>query len=185
MDSRGLKNLSKKIVNALRHDIKVPRNLDGFVSIEYILLRFHVSKDTIQRMIDSFTKVRLEVSECGSFIRSICGHSTIDVNTQCLGVPLLNPSGVTCIHGTSLEAASSIATTGLNAGKRRYIHFASSLDSDYLRDNSEVLLYLDVGKYLKCGNKLFTLANGVVITTGNNEGRVKPSFLHPVIVSSE
>lgn len=60
---------------------------------------------------------------------------------------------------------------------RQHIHFAPalSLSEHHIipRPNSTLLIYLDLTKALESGIKMYTSANGVVLTAGNEEGVVE------------
>ena len=77
-----------------------------------------------------------------------------------------------CVHGTSLEAARSIIREGLLPGGpqevRRAVHFATTLpkagDSVVpgLRKKSEVLIFLDLERWLMNGKKAFATERFVI-----------------------
>lgn len=90
------------------------------------------------------------------------------------------------VHGTHLHLYPLIASTGLSRMGRQHIHLAPALsagvggDTDSGSENliaprtgSTLLIYLDLDKLLAAGIQVYTSANGVVLTPGDAEGRVK------------
>jgi 2'-phosphotransferase len=64
---------------------------------------------------------------------------------------------------------------GLSKMSRQHIHLAPALDNHQItpRPSSTLYIYLDLPKVLQAGIKVYTSANGVVLTPGNEEGLVK------------
>lgn len=63
---------------------------------------------------------------------------------------------------------------------RQHIHLAPALDLSQHhitpRPSSTLLIYLDLGKLVGAGIPVYTSANGVILTPGNEEGVVRTEF---------
>ena len=137
---------------------------------------FHVSFCQLQEVVYQPTdKQRLFISSCIKFIRAAAGHS-IPVNLTNFAQSIDNPAQVRyCCHGYS-----QIKEEGLKTMTRQYIHFASS--RELLKKNSEVVITLNVKKYLQEGMQLFLLQDGNIAATRNRKGVIKPCFFQCVTI---
>lgn len=94
------------------------------------------------------------------------------------------------VHGTYYKWWTSIKRDGLNHMSRNHIHFAKgTLDDPQvisgLREGAEILIYIDLPKALADGYKFFESENGVILTSGNHRGFLKPDyFLKAVCVKT-
>ena len=142
---------------------------------------FHVSFCQLQEAVHQPTdKQRLFIASCRKFIRAAAGHS-IPVSLTNFAQSIDNPAQVRyCCHGTSLHAYSQIKEEGLKTMTRQYIHFASS--RELLKKNSEVVITLNVKKYLQEGMQLFLLQYGNIAATRNRQGVIKPCFFQCVTI---
>ncbi|KAK3114751.1 tRNA 2'-phosphotransferase [Teratosphaeriaceae sp. CCFEE 6253] len=128
-------------------------------------------------------------------IRANQGHS-LAVETEGLLTPITAENApTTAVHGTTHAAWPLIlASAGLKAMTRNHVHFASGLPSGFtslatdadgapataveapvisgMRKSSTVLMFLDVGKAMEAGLKLWRSDNGVILTDGDAEGLV-------------
>jgi len=88
------------------------------------------------------------------------------------------------VHGTRLEAWSSIRTQGLSKMKRNHIHLAQGVAGkgiiSGMRTSSQVLIFINLQKALDAGIKFFLSDNGVVLTEGDGEGFLRPEFFEKV-----
>jgi 2'-phosphotransferase len=58
---------------------------------------------------------------------------------------------------------------------RQHIHLAPAVENHRItpRPSSRLYIYLDLGKVLAAGIKVYTSANGVVLSPGDNDGRIQ------------
>ena len=63
---------------------------------------------------------------------------------------------------------------GLSRMSRQHVHLAPALADNRItpRNGSTLLIYLDLDKLLEAGIPVYTSANGVVLTPGDEEGKV-------------
>jgi 2'-phosphotransferase len=57
---------------------------------------------------------------------------------------------------------------------RQHIHFAPAVENHRItpRPSSRLYIYLDLSKVLGAGIKVYTSANGVVLSPGDEDGRI-------------
>ncbi|OBT42094.1 hypothetical protein VE00_06531 [Pseudogymnoascus sp. WSF 3629] len=115
-------------------------------------------------------------------IRANQGHS-IAVDSSALLTPItLEADNIppVVVHGTYYEFYPSIvASGGLKKMSRNHIHFSTGLPEDKggvvsgMRNDAEVLIYVDVRKSLEEGGTQWWVSdNGVVLSEGDGEGVV-------------
>lgn len=85
------------------------------------------------------------------------------------------------IHGTYMKYWPQIKQIGLSRMRRVHIHFACSLPGDPnvksgIRRDAEVFIYIDLQKALEAGLSFFKSSNGVILSPGDIDGLIKPSF---------
>ncbi|THH29526.1 hypothetical protein EUX98_g4670 [Antrodiella citrinella] len=121
------------------------------------------------------------------WIRANQGHSlkaVADLETT----PILSvsdiPTGV-AVHGTTRLAWESIQKEGLSRMKRNHVHLAQGVPGtgviSGMRNTSQIYIYIDVEKALASGLKFELSANGVILTSGNEEGILPPAFFNKVV----
>ena len=92
----------------------------------------------------------------------------------------LNRKGYVCCHGTYRQNWHDIKRNGLKRFNRKHIHFAT-LSPEHgetisgVRATCEILIFLDVRKFLKDGGKLYLSLNNVLLTPGF-DGVVPPQY---------
>ncbi|KAK3092769.1 hypothetical protein FSP39_007038 [Pinctada imbricata] len=168
----------RQLVLALRHDQSLPYNSHGWVLTEDLQKRphfHHFDKDFVRYLDEVIGNPRLEVTPDGRAVRATNGH-TIHISDEGLLTPITDASQVPyCVHGTTRDVIKKIKLYGLHRMDRHYIHFASHPDD--VKRNSEVLIHLDVAKYLRRNpGKLFYTRSSNIVTMGNKFGYVKPCF---------
>ncbi|WVQ79484.1 hypothetical protein IAT38_001583 [Cryptococcus sp. DSM 104549] len=109
------------------------------------------------------------------FIRANQGHSLELESTAHLEEVADDESGRArvgeCVHGTRWELWDVLKQEGLSKMERQHIHFAPSLTGPITpRPTSTLYIYLDVPKALAQGVKVYTSANGVVLSPGGEGG---------------
>ncbi|OWF40849.1 uncharacterized protein LOC110463278 [Mizuhopecten yessoensis] len=176
-----MESLSRAMVHYLRHDPNAPLDDAASVSVNHILEIFNINRDTLDTIINLPTdKQRLFLSPCHNFIRAASGHSN-PVRLHLLGSPITNPSSVkNGTHGTSKKALPIIQKEGLQKMNRQYIHFAKN--KTCLKKGSDVIITLDVPKYLRAGMKLYRLDNGNIAASGNRDNLIKPVYFKCVTI---
>jgi 2'-phosphotransferase len=133
-------------------------------------------------------------------IRANQGHS-IQVDVEGLLTPITVEAGnvpETVVHGTNESAWRLIMKGGgLRRMGRNHIHFASGLPAGFkslaidvasteekeaapvisgMRNNSTVLVYVDINAALAAGIKFYISENGVILTEGNEKGLLSYEF---------
>lgn len=119
-------------------------------------------------------------------IRANQGHS-IAIESSALLKPLTIEEDnipATVVHGTYFAYYPRItASGGLKKMTRNHVHFSTGLPEDKagvisgMRQDAELLVYVDVRKSLEDGKMLWWISdNGVVLTEGDEEGLVPTKY---------
>ena len=95
----------------------------------------------------------------------------------------------TVVHGTYHALyAPIVAAGGLKAMSRNHIHFSKGLPEDTaadvisgMRNDAELLFYIDVQKSMGDGIEWWISDNGVVLTEGDKEGKIAPKYWKKVV----
>ena len=90
----------------------------------------------------------------------------------------LEQLGYICCHATHWKYWKRIQFEGLKSCYRKHVHFAKQIPSRWETDK-EVLILLDVKKWLEDGGKLYLSENDVILTPGF-QGVVSPSYFEQV-----
>lgn len=82
------------------------------------------------------------------------------------------------VHGTSHSLLPTLLDSGLSRMGRQHVHLAPALevtDNNRIapRNGSTLLVYLDLDKMLRAGVEVYSSANGVVLTPGDEGGVVR------------
>lgn len=197
--------ISKALSYLLRHGaIKEKLNIDsnGFIPLNDILShnRIKTHKATLEdvlRIVENNDKKRFtlkqqkengESSNEGYVICANQGHSIESVSADETLVPLLDATDFppVIIHGTYLNKLPLIYESGgLSKMNRNHIHFAYDNDPDKvvsgMRKSCNVLIYLDINKCIDQGIKFYRSANNVILSPGNDEGKIKPELFLKVV----
>ncbi|OWF37859.1 hypothetical protein KP79_PYT25276 [Mizuhopecten yessoensis] len=104
------------------------------------------------------------------------------VKLHLLGSPITNPSSVKyCTHGTTKKALPIIKKDGLQKMNRQYVvHFAKN--KTCLKKGSNVIITLDVPKYLRAGMRLYRLDDGNITASCNRDNVIKPVYFKCVTI---
>lgn len=188
--------LGRCLSSVLRHravELKLNIRSDGYVALKDLLKLKMTTRAGIplhSHTVDDFREVvRRDKKQRFSllnennefFIRANQGHSMQGINSEELLKPIRSVEEVpVCVHGTYLKNLDSIKKNGLKRMQRNHVHFARGLPADNgvisgIRSDCEVMIYLDVGKALADGMKLFVSENGVILTEGF-DGVVPPEY---------
>ncbi|GMK54922.1 hypothetical protein CspeluHIS016_0115080 [Cutaneotrichosporon spelunceum] len=114
------------------------------------------------------------------YIRAVQGHSILE------GTGHLQPLRADAegreragamVHGTRWELWETLKDMGLSRMNRQHVHLAPSLSGPITpRNNSTLLIFLDLPKLLAAGIPVYAAANGVVLTPGDEHGTVPKEF---------
>ncbi|XP_029367647.1 tRNA 2'-phosphotransferase 1 [Echeneis naucrates] len=184
--------LSKSISYALRHganQMGLQMGSDGFVFVEELLAHSQFcsySLEDIERAVATNDKQRFKLCphpEDGRLqIRANQGHT---VQVRDLELRPVLPGSPDCpaeaVHGSYLSKWRSIQQHGLSRMKRTHIHLASGLPGDQgvisgMRRDCDLAVFVDVPKALADGIEFFWSENGVLLTSGNAEGKLLPKY---------
>lgn len=177
---------ARLLIKTLRHDlvkIGVFPTTDGFVKVSDLtdkvpglsnltLVELHAIVDT-----DDKGRFTLKCAEDGTWlIRANQGHSKAVGDhieaAECM--TLLTEPIAGAFHGTYKENKESIQASGLQPMRRKHIHIAKSLDAKSgKRNNSTLLVYIDMDAAMRDGIQFYESANGVILT----EGPLQPKYL--------
>ncbi|CAJ1058728.1 LOW QUALITY PROTEIN: tRNA 2'-phosphotransferase 1 [Xyrichtys novacula] len=184
--------LSKSMSYVLRHganQMGLHMGTDGFMFVEELLAHPQFSSYSltdVERVVANNDKKRFKLCphpEDGRLqIRASQGH-TVQVQDLELKPVLAGSSDcpAEAVHGTYLRYWSSIQQQGLSRMKRTHIHLAPGLPEEDgvisgMRRDCEIAVYIDVPKALADGIQFFWSENGVLLTTGNAEGKLPPKY---------
>jgi 2'-phosphotransferase len=119
-------------------------------------------------------------------IRANQGHSIASIDSAALLVPItLSANNVpeTVVHGTYYGNYQAILDTGgLKKMSRNHVHFSTGLPEDGkgvvsgMRNDAELLIYIDIHRSLSDGVLWWLSENGVVLTEGDENGLVKTEY---------
>lgn len=117
------------------------------------------------------------------------GHGTNYLsrrNTHCYTWNLLRGTIVQDQGFTFLQAWNIIKNDGLRPMDRKHIHFAigqygSAVVISGMRKSAQVLIYLDVEAVLRDGIPLQLSANKVVLSPGDENGKIAPKYFKYVL----
>lgn len=162
----GKDSISRTIAYALRHKPdKLGLTLDqaGWASVDELLLGLAnegqaISVDVLREIVASDDKQRYTLSEDGLKIRAAQGHSAIRIS-----YPRKRPPAV-LYHGTHTEAVESIERTGLEAGRRHYVHLSATVETAEAvgrRRGQPVVLIISAAAMSQAGHPFYLAENGV------------------------
>lgn len=184
--------LSKSLSYLLRHgasQMGVQMSSDGFIFLEDLLSHQQFrpySVEDIKRVVETNDKQRFKLQshpENGRLqIRANQGHS---VQVEDLELKPVLSGSPDCpseaIHGSYLRNWNSIQKYGLSRMKRTHIHLAGGLPGEEgvisgMRKDCDLAIFIDVNKALADGIRFFWSDNGVLLTTGDSEGKLLPKY---------
>ena len=177
MTQRREKLISHALSRILRHeapDHDLPMNSAGYVPILDVvtvqsLWNRQVSPAEVQHAAQINKKRRFEIKTVSGVacIRAVQGHDQRLVSfynlsdSEMLQQLELPHAPRYAIHGTSIKSYDAIKDSGLCRGQRQHIHFIEGAaaeeartqdrETSGLRAGSEVMLWIDVHKCLRCG----------------------------------
>ncbi|KAM6496871.1 Phosphotransferase KptA/Tpt1 [Amanita muscaria] len=200
--------LSKTISWLLRHGAKsegLAMRTDGCVKVEDLLANPKIKSQNVdfarlQAIVTADAKQRYALlsepaaeeeegrAEETWWIKANQGHSITTVEVEMKSILSIKDIPSACaVHGTSMAAWKSIAIQGLSKMKRNHIHLAQGVSDDNvisgMRRSSQVFIYVDVQKAIDAGIKFFLSDNGVVLTSGDETGFLKPEYFDRVVTA--
>ncbi|KAG5099004.1 hypothetical protein JHK82_048858 [Glycine max] len=180
-------SLGRLLTRILRHmasELNLNMRSDGYVKVNDLLklnlktfanipLKSHTIDD-IREAVRKDNKQRFSLLEENGelLIRANQGHTVMAVETESLLKPILSAEEFpVCVHGTYRKNLESILGSGLKRMKRLHVHFSCGLPTDGevisgMRQDVNVLIFLDVRKALEEGMKLYISDNKVILTEG-------------------
>lgn len=169
---------SKFLSLVLRHEPgKIGLVLDsaGWTSVDDLLARCAtagrpLTRETLQRVVDTSDKQRFALSEDGMRIRANQGHS---VEVDLALAPLVPPAVL--LHGTAQRFLDAILAQGLTRQARHHVHLSADPATARAvgrRHGREVVLRVDAARMHADGHRFFRSANGVWLTEA-----VAPQYL--------
>lgn len=184
--------LSKSLSYVLRHgasQMGFQMSTDGFVFLEDLLAHPQFrscSVNDVKRVVETNDKQRFKLQphpENGRLqIRANQGHSVQVEDLELKPVLAGSPNCPSeAVHGSYLRNWNSIQQHGLSRMKRTHIHLAPGLPGEEgvisgMRKDCDLAIFIDVTKALSDGIQFFWSDNGVLLTTGDTEGKLLPKY---------
>ena len=183
--------ISKKLSHLCRHDLRIYRQKDGFVSMEEVtncreMRELGASTEEIHRIVGgdggNFKK-RFELGHMMNgkpAVRTSQGHSAHAGVTSDYLEDIGGPGRI--VHGTSIESAEIICSRGLGRMDRLHIHFGKMIRSRKgekpagIRGNAEAGIVFDGAECIQRGVRFHRSANDVILTEGL-DGRLPPDLV--------
>ncbi|XP_026213189.1 tRNA 2'-phosphotransferase 1 isoform X3 [Anabas testudineus] len=185
-------HLSKSMSYALRHGANkmgLLMGTDGFLFVEELLAHPQFrsySLEDVERVVATNDKQRFKLrshpKDGRLQIRANQGHTVqvmdLDLKPVLTGSP---DCPAEAVHGSYLRHWSSIQQHGLSRMKRTHIHLASGLPGEDgvisgMRKDCDLAVFIDVPKALADGIEFFWSENGVLLTAGDAEGKLRPKY---------
>lgn len=140
--------------------------------------------------IQNVTEPSLATSNLGSnngtwWIRANQGHS-LKVEELEL-TPVASAAEIpVAVHGTDMSAWNHIKKEGLSKMARNHVHMAKGLSEDKavisgMRKTASVFIFINVEAAMAEGIQFGVSANGVILSSGNDEGFIPPHLFQRVI----
>ncbi|MCF7222220.1 RNA 2'-phosphotransferase [Marilutibacter chinensis] len=153
----------------LRHEPgRIGLQLDprGWADIDELLLRMQphhpISRELLQRVVESNSKRRFAISDDGLRIRASQGHS---IAVDLALAPCEPPTRL--FHGTATRFLESIRRQGLLRGDRHHVHLSADIETATAvgrRHGRVVVLHVDAGRMHAEGYRFYRSDNGVWLT---------------------
>jgi RNA:NAD 2'-phosphotransferase (TPT1/KptA family) len=186
--------MARQLSYLLRHGALregVPMDDGGFILISNVLLwlknasNHDYGKDEIEEVAFTDAKSRFSIrhhieDRNLDMIRANNGHS---IPVPELEVEELEPiKGKLVIHATYIKNLGNILKQGLSKEGRIHIHFSENEQdmSRLRRKDSDMAIYVDVGEAQEEGIKFYRTMNGVILSSGNDEGRIPPKYIKEI-----
>jgi len=168
MNPKNITRASHALSALLRHragEVGLPMDAAGWADVGDVLRVARLSPELLDAAVRENNKSRLEVRD--GRIRASQGHSLagMPVTLEALEASWEEDLRTGLIwHGTSPEAAESIAREGLLPGERTHVHLADATDSRVgKRAGVALLLGVDPGALRAVGLRVYRSPNGVLL----------------------
>lgn len=168
MNPKEITRASHALSALLRHragEVGLTMDAAGWAPVEEVLRIVGISAEALEVVVRDNNKSRLELD--AGRIRANQGHSLagMPVTLEALEASWTEDLRAELIwHGTSHEAAESIAREGLLPGQRTHVHLAEATDSKVgKRAGVAVLLGVDPEALRGRGVRIFRSQNGVLL----------------------
>lgn len=147
-----LNRQSKFLSLVLRHKpevIGIELDKNGWADVNEILIGMNISKNTLNKIVDTDSKGRYEYNNTNTKIRARQGHSIkVDVELEEKEPPQV------LYHGTATKYLDSIMESGLKPMSRNYVHLSSDNNTAQKvgsRHGKPVVLKIDADKMYQDG----------------------------------
>jgi putative RNA 2'-phosphotransferase len=179
-NQKQLDRISRFLSTHLRHDPKsigIELDKEGWTNIDVLIAQASLhgkvfDRAFLQEVVDTNAKKRFAISEDGTRIRALQGHSTDEVD---IAYEQMEPPG-TLYHGTSRDFIDKIINEGLKPGERHYVHLTASVETAVKRAQTQgkpVLLEIPALEMHRQGFVFHLSENGVWLIK-----HVPAEFLH-------
>lgn len=171
-------NHSRYLSRILRHapsELGLELAPGGWIPIQDLLRAMRkagrtLTRDDLQKLVDTNEKRRLTISADGLRIRAAQGHSVaVDLQLS----PAQPPD--TLYHGTARHSLDGIFVDGLSSARRKQVHLSTDVETAFRvgsRHGFAVVLTVDAAAMYAGGVTFFVADNGVWLTD-----HVPPEFL--------
>ncbi len=144
---------------------------DGWCSIEALASVF--SKDALEQIVGTDPKHRFAISEDGTKIRAVYGHSVPIRWTQPPSIP-----PTVLYHGTAERYKETIEQKGLLPQSRLFVHLTTEIDTAITvgkRHGVPLLYAVDCKSLIKKGQLFYKATDSLWLTKA-----IPPEFLTPI-----
>lgn len=163
--------ISKFLSYVLRHhpeSIGIQLDSEGWTDVAILLQQAQkhqrpLTLDVLQDVVATNNKKRFALSEDGTRIRALQGHSTTQVAIQY--APVQPPEVL--YHGTATRFVDSIRAKGLISGSRHHVHLSPDVATATQvgqRHGKPVVLTIQAAKMAQAGHLFYLSDNGVWLT---------------------
>lgn len=181
--------LGKYLTFILRHKpehLNLSLDKQGWVDLDLLLKNsnekesFKISKEKVLEEIRLDEKGRFQISDDGSLIRCLQGHTLKNVNLE---YKRENPN-IKLYHGTKESVVEKILSEGILAFNRDYVHLIEDRkvaveNGQRWRENNFAILTLNTEKMIADGVEFFVSENKVWLV----KGIVLPKYIENVEIS--
>ena len=180
LSNKQLTKMSCSFSQILRHRLhEHPHDSQGFVNVD-VLLKEQQGRtlDHVREIVANDKKTRFALQQRGEqwFIRANQGHTSGHLNDEEM-LTVLDYPIIGCFHGTFSTCIDSIKKSGLSRMERNHIHIAESDDAKSgKRATCDVKILINMELAMKDGIKFYKSTNGVILTSGNDQGFLLPKY---------
>ena len=120
-------------------------------------------------------KRRLQLSQCGTYVRASHGHSIRNIDDARILEEVTDASTVIdAAYGIGHKQWETVRTAGLKCGTRNHLHISTrDSKSGYIigkpGGDADVVVFINVARAIADGVKFYMASNGVILTRGVDE----------------